>query len=48
MYICEYDAFGRVSDEGILSDYDTGKALLTFRSPLRFQGQDEEWGSFTI
>ncbi|CAD5737762.1 RHS repeat protein [Escherichia coli] len=48
LYTCEYNAYGQVSDEWYLTDYDTNKAILTFRNPLRFQGQyeDEESGLF--
>lgn len=37
-----------MNDEWYLTDYDTNKAILTFRNPLRFQGQyeDEESGLF--
>ncbi|WP_145973658.1 RHS repeat-associated core domain-containing protein, partial [Phytobacter massiliensis] len=43
-----YDAYGQVSDEWFLTDYDTNERLLSFRNPLRFQGQyeDEESGLF--
>ncbi|VYU71800.1 Putative deoxyribonuclease RhsC [Metakosakonia massiliensis] len=48
LYTCEYDAYGQVSDEWFLRDYDTNERLLSFRNPLRFQGQyeDEESGLF--
>ena len=48
MYRCQFDAYGNLVEENIATHWETGERLISFRNPLRFQGQyeDEESGLF--
>ncbi|WP_027272930.1 RHS repeat-associated core domain-containing protein [Leminorella grimontii] len=48
MYRCQFDAYGNLVEEDIATHWQTGERLISFRNPLRFQGQyeDEESGLF--
>ncbi|EAM1086492.1 RHS repeat-associated core domain-containing protein [Salmonella enterica] len=48
MYRCQFDAYGNLVEEETATHWETGERLISFRNPLRFQGQyeDEESGLF--
>ncbi|EHG6663816.1 hypothetical protein J3893_001523 [Salmonella enterica subsp. enterica serovar Nigeria] len=48
MYRCQFDAYGNLLEEETATHWETGERLISFRNPLRFQGQyeDEESGLF--
>ncbi|EED8424912.1 RHS repeat protein [Salmonella enterica subsp. enterica serovar Losangeles] len=48
VYRCQFDAYGNLVEEETSTHWETGERLISFRNPLRFQGQyeDEESGLF--
>ncbi|EHG6663814.1 RHS repeat protein [Salmonella enterica subsp. enterica serovar Nigeria] len=48
VYRCQFDAYGNLVEEETVTHWETGERLISFRNPLRFQGQyeDEESGLF--